>query len=42
MLLRIAATRRSAFWLASALCVLGLILAGCTPEHYPQTTLKPL
>jgi cytochrome c oxidase subunit II len=42
MLLRIAATRRSGFWLASALCVLGLILAGCTPEHYPQTTLKPL
>ena len=42
MLLRIAATRRSAFWLASVLCALGLILAGCSPEHYPQTSLKPL
>jgi cytochrome c oxidase subunit 2 len=42
MLLRIAATRRSAFWSASLLCGLGLILAGCSPEHYPQTTLKPL
>ena len=42
MLLRIAATRRPAFRLASVLCALGLILAGCSPEHYPQTTLKPL
>jgi cytochrome c oxidase subunit 2 len=42
MLLRIAATRRSAFWLASVLCALGLVLAGCSPEHYPQTSLRPL
>jgi cytochrome c oxidase subunit 2 len=42
MLLRIAATRRSAFWLASMLSALGLILAGCSPDHYPQTSLKPL
>jgi cytochrome c oxidase subunit 2 len=42
MLLRIAATRRSAFRWASVLCALGLILAGCSPEHYPQTALKPL
>ena len=42
MLLRIAASRRWAFPLAFVLCALGLVLAGCTPEHYPQTTLKPL
>jgi cytochrome c oxidase subunit 2 len=42
MLFRIAATRRLAFRLASMLAVLGLILAGCSPEHYPQTSLKPL
>ena len=42
MLLRIAATRRSAFRLASMLCALGLVLAGCSPEHYPQTSLRPL
>jgi cytochrome c oxidase subunit II len=42
MLLRIAAGRRWAFPLAFVLCAVGLVLAGCTPEHYPQTTLKPL
>jgi cytochrome c oxidase subunit II len=42
MLPRIAATRRLAFRLASVPCTLGLILAGCSPEHYPQTSLKPL
>ena len=42
MLLRIAASRRWAFPLGFVLCTLGLVLAGCTPEHYPQTTLKPL
>jgi cytochrome c oxidase subunit 2 len=42
MLLRIAATRRSVSRLASMLCVLGLVLAGCSPDHYPQTTLRPL
>ncbi|MFL5495248.1 MAG: cytochrome c oxidase subunit II [Gemmatimonadales bacterium] len=42
MLFRIAATRRLAFRLASMLAVLGLILAGCSPEHYSQTSLKPL
>jgi cytochrome c oxidase subunit 2 len=42
MLLRIAATRRSVSRLASMLCVLGLVLASCSPDHYPQTTLRPL
>jgi cytochrome c oxidase subunit II len=42
MLLRIAATRRPAFRLATVLCVLGLILVGCSPGHYPQTSLRPL
>ncbi len=27
--------------LAIALCLLALVLAGCSPEHYPQTTLLP-
>ena len=42
MLFRIAATRRLAFRLAPMLAVLGLIVAGCSSEHYPQTSLKPL
>jgi cytochrome c oxidase subunit II len=42
MLFRIAATRRLAFRVASMLAVLGLTLAGCSPEHYSQTSLKPL
>ncbi len=42
MLLRIAATRRWAFPSAWVLCAIGLVLAGCSPEHYPQTSLKPL
>jgi cytochrome c oxidase subunit 2 len=42
MLFRIAATRRPAFRLASVVCALGLILAGCSPGHYPQTSLRPL
>ena len=42
MLFRIAATRRPAFRLASVLCTLGLVLAGCSPEHYSQTSLRPL
>jgi cytochrome c oxidase subunit II len=39
MLLRTVAQRslRS----VTALCLLGLVLAGCNPEHYPQTTLIP-
>jgi cytochrome c oxidase subunit 2 len=36
---------RTAFWrssrLVTALCLLGLIFLGCSPEHYPQTTLHP-
>jgi cytochrome c oxidase subunit II len=27
--------------LVTALCLLMLVLAGCSPEHYPQTTLLP-
>lgn len=27
--------------LVAALCLLTLVLAGCSPEHYPQTTLLP-
>jgi hypothetical protein len=27
--------------LAAAICLLTLVLAGCSPEHYPQTTLLP-
>lgn len=41
MLLRTAAIRRIGR-LAPVLCVLALVLAGCTPDSYPQTTLRPL
>jgi cytochrome c oxidase subunit II len=27
--------------LVTALCLLSVVLAGCSPEHYPQTTLLP-
>ena len=27
--------------LVTALCLLALVLVGCSPEHYPQTTLLP-
>ena len=27
--------------LVTAICLLSLVLAGCSPEHYPQTTLIP-
>jgi cytochrome c oxidase subunit 2 len=39
MLLRTAVRRSSR--LVAALCLLALILIGCSPEHYPQTTLLP-
>ena len=39
MLLRTAGPR--SFRLVAALCLLTLVLAGCSPEHYPQTTLLP-
>jgi cytochrome c oxidase subunit II len=39
MLLRTVA-RRSFRW-ATALCLLALVLTGCGPENYPQTTLLP-
>lgn len=39
MLFRIAAGR--SFRLATALCLLGVVLAGCGSEQYPQTTLLP-
>jgi cytochrome c oxidase subunit 2 len=39
MLLRTTALR--SFRLVAALCLLALVLAGCSPEHYPQTTLLP-
>jgi cytochrome c oxidase subunit 2 len=39
MLLRTAVPR--SFRLAAALCLLMLVLAGCSSEHYPQTTLLP-
>jgi cytochrome c oxidase subunit 2 len=36
---------RTAAWhssrLVTALCLLALMLVGCSPEHYPQTTLLP-
>lgn len=36
---------RTAVWRPSrlliALCLLALVLVGCSPEHYPQTTLLP-
>jgi cytochrome c oxidase subunit II len=41
MLLRTAATRRIGR-MAPVLCALALVLAGCTPDHYPQTALRPL
>lgn len=40
MLFRIATARRP-HGLVIALCLLALLLAGCSPEHYPQTTLLP-
>jgi cytochrome c oxidase subunit II len=39
MLIRTAAWRLSR--LVPALCLLALVLVGCSPEHYPQTTLLP-
>jgi cytochrome c oxidase subunit 2 len=39
MLLRTVA-RQSSRWV-TALCLLALALAGCSPENYPQTTLLP-
>ncbi len=39
MLLRTAAPR--SFRLVAALGLLAVVLAGCSPEHYPQTTLLP-
>jgi len=39
MLLRTVAPR--SFRLVAALCLLTLVLAGCSPENYPQTTLLP-
>ena len=41
MLLRIAAFRHLRRW-APVLPLLVLLALGCTPEHYPQTALKPL
>jgi cytochrome c oxidase subunit 2 len=39
MALRTAARRP--LCLVTALCLLSFVLAGCSPEHYPQTTLLP-
>jgi cytochrome c oxidase subunit 2 len=39
MLIRTAAWRSSR--LVTALCLFIAVLAGCSPEHYPQTTLLP-
>jgi cytochrome c oxidase subunit II len=39
MALRTAARRP--LRLVTALCLLSVVLAGCSPEHYPQTTLLP-
>jgi cytochrome c oxidase subunit II len=34
--------RRSPSWrLVTALCLLTVVLVGCSPEHFPQTTLLP-
>src|ERR687884_1099426 len=34
--------RASPTWrLVPALCLLALLVVGCSPEHYPQTTLLP-
>src|SRR4029079_3642009 len=41
MHLRTAAARRFA-GLVPVLCLLALVLAGCSPDHYPQTALRPL
>jgi cytochrome c oxidase subunit 2 len=41
MLLWTVATRRLRR-LAPLLCLIALAVAGCTPDHYPQTTLRPL
>jgi cytochrome c oxidase subunit 2 len=41
MLFRTAAARRLA-GLVPVLCVLALVLAGCSPDHYSQTALRPL
>lgn len=41
MHLRTAAARRLA-GLVPVLCLLALVLAGCSPDHYPQTALRPL
>ena len=38
VMLRTAAWRPSRF---TALCLLAVALLGCSPEHYPQTTLLP-
>jgi cytochrome c oxidase subunit 2 len=38
---RTAAARRFA-GLVPVLCLLALVLAGCSPDHYPQTALRPL
>jgi cytochrome c oxidase subunit II len=39
MLLRTVAQRP--FRSVAALCLLAMVVAGCSPEHYPQTTLLP-
>jgi cytochrome c oxidase subunit 2 len=39
MLIRTAAWRSSRS--ITALCLLAVVLVGCSPEHYPQTTLLP-
>jgi cytochrome c oxidase subunit 2 len=41
MHLRTAAARRLA-GLVPVLCLLALVLVGCSPDHYPQTALRPL
>jgi cytochrome c oxidase subunit 2 len=41
MLFRTAAARRLV-GLVPVLCVLALVLGGCSPDHYPQTALRPL
>jgi cytochrome c oxidase subunit 2 len=41
MHLRTAVARRLT-GLVPVLCLLALVLAGCSPDHYPQTALRPL
>ena len=41
MFLRTAAIRRMSR-LAPLFCVIALVLAGCSPDHYAQTTLRPI